>query len=241
LLPHPHSYALSRANTPHALLHTYTLYILYSEKMLSFSKIVTLSAVAFGTLTQALPLVQRDAGINARNSDLTTRCDSGCGTLAEVFVGLKADLDVKLDVCVDLSVETLAEVDINVALEGALDLIVKATADVKALASLDIEAVLKDETGVELTVEACLALVSAVVELVFKALLQITVVVKDYTQLSAVLCTVVKAVYCLLQAVVDLLKLYVKVELSECIKVVLNLDVVVKVLAVLNLNLAVVL
>lgn len=65
--------------------------------MLSFSKIVTLSAVAFGTLTQALPLVQRDAGINARNSGLTARCDSGCGTLSEVFVGLEADLHVQLD------------------------------------------------------------------------------------------------------------------------------------------------
>ena len=63
--------------------------------MLSFSKIVTLSAVAFGALTQALP-VQRDAGIEARSSDLIARCGGGCSPLATVFVDLKADLDVKL-------------------------------------------------------------------------------------------------------------------------------------------------
>jgi len=92
---------------------------------------------------------------------------------------------------VDLTVETVAKIDIDVVLKETLTLIESATAEVNALASLEIEAVLKDADGVELTVEACLALVTAVVELVFKALCQITVVVKDLGELSAVLCTVV--------------------------------------------------
>jgi len=54
--------------------------------MLSFSKIITLSAVAFGTLTQALPILQGKADINARNSDLIARCNRGCTTLGGVFV-----------------------------------------------------------------------------------------------------------------------------------------------------------
>ncbi len=64
--------------------------------MLSFSKIITLSAVAFGTLTQALPILQGNADINARNSDLVARCNGGCPTLDGVFVDLEAELDVKL-------------------------------------------------------------------------------------------------------------------------------------------------
>lgn len=64
--------------------------------MLSFSKIVTLSAVAFGTLTQAIPILQGNADINARNSDLIARCDGDCTTLDGLFVDLTAELDVKL-------------------------------------------------------------------------------------------------------------------------------------------------
>ncbi|KAH9042637.1 hypothetical protein EDB85DRAFT_1885886 [Lactarius pseudohatsudake] len=38
--------------------------------MLSFSKIITFAAVAFGTLSQAVPLSPRDASIEARNDGL---------------------------------------------------------------------------------------------------------------------------------------------------------------------------
>jgi len=50
-----------------------------------------------------------------------------------------------------------------------------------------------------------------------------------------------KAIYCLLQAVVDLTKICFKAELAACIQVLLKVDVVVKVVAVLKLSLAIVL
>jgi hypothetical protein len=36
--------------------------------MLSFSKVITFAAVAFGTLSQAVPLTPREVSIGARNS-----------------------------------------------------------------------------------------------------------------------------------------------------------------------------
>lgn len=92
---------------------------------------------------------------------------------------------------VDLSAETYASVDINADLKAACGLIDAATVKVKALVGLDINAVLKDESGVELTIDAVVALVAAVVDVVFKALLQVQVVVTDCSQLLAVLCAVV--------------------------------------------------
>ena len=38
------------------------------KKMLSFSKVITFAAVAFGTLSQAIPLTPREVGIGARAS-----------------------------------------------------------------------------------------------------------------------------------------------------------------------------
>jgi hypothetical protein len=43
--------------------------------MFSFSKIATLSVLALGTLTQAVPLLQRDTSVNARGTDLDARDD----------------------------------------------------------------------------------------------------------------------------------------------------------------------
>jgi len=92
---------------------------------------------------------------------------------------------------VDLTVATVAEVDIAVVLSDVCGIIDGATAEVNALASLEIDAVLKDTNGVDLTVEACVELVAGIVDLVFKALCQVTVVVTDVTKLLGVLCAVV--------------------------------------------------
>lgn len=60
--------------------------------MFSFSKIVTLTAVFFGTLTQAVPLSQRDASINARIPDpAISTVDAP--TLESVFDGLLVQLN----------------------------------------------------------------------------------------------------------------------------------------------------
>jgi hypothetical protein len=64
--------------------------------MLSFSKIVTLSAMALGTLTQAVPLLQRDAGVNARTTDVVSSTDK-THTLQFVLNDVTAQLNLKLN------------------------------------------------------------------------------------------------------------------------------------------------
>jgi len=67
--------------------------------MLSFTKIITLSAMALGTLTQAVPLLQRDVSTNAHRSAtdvVVSRADDPL-TLEGVFDGLVDDLNKALD------------------------------------------------------------------------------------------------------------------------------------------------
>jgi hypothetical protein len=92
---------------------------------------------------------------------------------------------------VGLTVETVATVDIQSVLSDVCGVIDDATNTVKGLASLEINAVLKDVNGVVLTAEGVLQLVSAVVNVVFKALYQVTVVVTNLTDLVQVLGAVV--------------------------------------------------
>ena len=91
----------------------------------------------------------------------------------------------------EITVGAKAETTLDADLKAACGLIDAATVKVKALVGLDIHAVLTDESGVELTLDAVVALVSAVVDVVFKALLQVQVVVSDCSQLLTVLCAVV--------------------------------------------------
>ncbi len=92
---------------------------------------------------------------------------------------------------VGLTAETVANVDIHSILSDVCGILDDATITVKGLASLEIQAVLKGANGVVLTVDGVLQLVSAVVNVVFKALCQVTVVVTDLTDLLQVLCAVV--------------------------------------------------
>jgi hypothetical protein len=60
--------------------------------MLSFSKIVTLTAVACGMLTQAIPISQRDAGIVVRVPDAPLPSSLNAPTLKSVFDNLLVQL-----------------------------------------------------------------------------------------------------------------------------------------------------
>lgn len=51
---------------PLTFVHLHTLVLKIT--MLSFSKVITFAAVAFGTLSQAVPLTPREVGIGARAS-----------------------------------------------------------------------------------------------------------------------------------------------------------------------------
>jgi len=92
---------------------------------------------------------------------------------------------------VGLTAETVATVDIHTTLSDVCGVLDDATKTVKGLASLEIHAVLEGANGVVLTADGVLQLVSAVVNVVFKALCQVTVVVTDLTDLLQVLCAVV--------------------------------------------------
>jgi hypothetical protein len=69
--------------------------------MLSFSKVVTLAAVAFGALTHSAPLDQRDASLNVRVPNPFVPRTVGT-TLEGVLVELQAKLEVAIQpLCMD--------------------------------------------------------------------------------------------------------------------------------------------
>ncbi|KAI0254580.1 hypothetical protein BJV78DRAFT_929814 [Lactifluus subvellereus] len=203
--------------------------------MLSFSKVVTLAAVAFGVFTQAAPLNQRDASLNVRVPSPAT---SEVAVLGGVLVDLGAKLEVVLQPlhCITKDNATISLISPVVA---QVDVILKdAVTAVEELALKPIDDVLIGVDGVVLTVDAVLELLCPILELLFEALKAVLVVVAevagDVTELLQILPIVIETVGCLLRAICQITGVVFANALVVKLQAFLQIDVIVYVFTILG-------
>ncbi|KAI0002529.1 hypothetical protein BJV74DRAFT_985955 [Russula compacta] len=201
--------------------------------MFSFSKIVTLTAVVFGTLTQAVPLSQRDSSINARIPDpATSTVDTP--TLESVFDGLLVQLNDAVNPLHYFTDRNASApyvqpvmVDVTAILQDAVNV-------VRAMAIRPADDVLKGTNEVILTLSDVVSLVSGVVDVVFNALNAVVEAVEDLTELLQILPIVITLVGQLLQAVVDITKVVFGNALVSQLETLVSGAVITQVLTVLK-------
>jgi len=149
--------------------------------------------MALGTLTHAVPLLQRDAGVNARTTDVASGTDK-THTLQFVLNDVTAKLNDKLNPVVQLTNATVDTIDIKDVLSDTIKVLDDAVKLVNDLVKYTLDDVLKGVDNVALTVEDVLDLVAAIVKVVFQALQQVINTVEDLTSLFEILGEVVQAV-----------------------------------------------
>ncbi|KAH8996677.1 hypothetical protein EDB92DRAFT_1841224 [Lactarius akahatsu] len=169
--------------------------------MLSFSKILTFAAVAFGTLSQAVPLSQRDASIEARNEGLIK------GLLTDVLVKVTAEVQPILY----LVPANATVVNVSPILYNVYSIINSAVGAVDKLVDEPVEVVV----GV-VTVEVVEGLVCNILAIVFQALAIVLKLVSD-TGILQIVTLIVYISFYLVQVVVkvsgnigDVLLVYVR-------------------------------
>ncbi|KAH9072921.1 hypothetical protein EDB83DRAFT_143162 [Lactarius deliciosus] len=138
---------------PHSFIHSLSFSII----MLSFSKIITFAAVAFGTLSQAVPLSPRDASIEARNT--------GSGLIEGVLTGVLATVTVKLEPILCLVPGNATVENIKPILEDVYVIISGAVGAVDKLADKPVEEVVG-----AIVVDDVVKLVCDILGVVFRAL-----------------------------------------------------------------------
>ncbi|KAH9006442.1 hypothetical protein EDB86DRAFT_3070448 [Lactarius hatsudake] len=156
--------------------------------MLSFSKIITLAAVAFGTLSQAVPLSPRDASIEAR--------DANEGLIKGVLTGVLAKVTVEVQPILYLVPANATLVNVSPILNSVYGIICSAVDAVDELADKPVEVVV----GV-VTVEVVEGLVCDILAIVFQALAIVLTLVKD-TGILQILTIIVNITFIFVQAIV---------------------------------------
>ncbi|KAH9975406.1 hypothetical protein BGW80DRAFT_1250979 [Lactifluus volemus] len=178
--------------------------------MLSFSKIVTLAAAAFGALSQAAPLNQRDA-----EHSLSVRASTP--TPPEVIPTTLEGVLLDVRVRVDTAVKPLRRRHSH---SGA--------------AIKPIDDVLIGTGGVVLTVDAVLDLLCPILDVVFEALKEVLGLVADVSELLKILPIVIETIGCLLQAVCKITGVVFANEIVVKLQTVLQADLFVYVLDTLG-------
>ncbi|KAH9050239.1 hypothetical protein EDB84DRAFT_1449856 [Lactarius hengduanensis] len=156
--------------------------------MLSFSKILTFAAVAFGTLSQAVPLSQRDASIEVRNADE--------GLIKGVLVEVLAKVVVVVDPIVYLVPENATVANVTPILQEVYNIIYIAVGDVDKLADKPVEVVV----GV-VTLEVLKGLVCNILEIVTQVL-AIVLKLVGVTGILQIATLIVNVIFVLVQVVV---------------------------------------
>ncbi|KAI0296338.1 hypothetical protein B0F90DRAFT_1746763 [Multifurca ochricompacta] len=170
--------------------------------MLSFTKVITLAAVAFGALTQAVPLAQRETGIQARvPGDVSPASHP---TIVSVFADLTVDLDVELCALTHVTRENSTVVDVEPIVVKVDAILKKAVVAVEALVDISAEDSCKDKDGVLVNIEVLVAVIVDVVLAVVVALKAVLVVCVDLKAVVAILARVVVTLLVLIRAVLKI-------------------------------------
>ncbi|KAH9067879.1 hypothetical protein EDB87DRAFT_56002 [Lactarius vividus] len=162
--------------------------------MLSFSKIITFAAVAFGTLSQAVPLSPREAN--------TETCVLVPGQLREYLTTVQNQLVLKFQPISSLTPDSVTVSAVSVTLNNVVDYFKGEVVCVKQLAGTPIDEILKDGDSV-LTVDDVKDLVCAILAVVFEALAIVLNLVEDYG-IVKVLCIVVNVAFGFVKAVIEI-------------------------------------
>jgi len=174
--------------------------------MLSLSKIIALTTLAFGTFTQAVPLAGCDTtGIEARVPDASSPTTNP-PTLEVALNNLVSQLHTKLapldsfeGVTDHVSHVNSVMLDVSVALKDSVGVI-------NSLAVKPVNQVLAGTDSVTLTLIDAVSLVNDVVLVVFGGLAEAIALVKDITELQQILSIILQVVVELLEAVVGILE-----------------------------------
>lgn len=161
--------------------------------MFSFSKIITVAAVAFGTLSQAVPL-------NPRGASIATR-DSSPVQLEVVLTDVKAKLAFALEPINCLTHDNATAIIVGPILNDVNDILNDAVKTVDGLADVAVDLVLKGVDGVQLTVDDVFKLICDILDVVFAALKLVCDLVADISGLLNILPILVACICSLLQAI----------------------------------------
>lgn len=203
--------------------------------MLSFSKIVTLTAVACGVLTQAIPISPRDAGIVVRVPDAPLPSSANTPTLKSVFDNLLVQLKGAVEPLSSLKDRGASAVPIaEPVIKNISTILEDAVRIVEAMAITPVDDILKGTDEVLLTLSDVVDLVYSVLNVVFEALGLIVEVVGDLTELLDILPIVIKLVGQLLQAVVDITNVVFENKLVAALQTVLSVPAITLVLGTLK-------
>ncbi|KAH9177635.1 hypothetical protein EDB89DRAFT_1933732 [Lactarius sanguifluus] len=156
--------------------------------MLSFSKIITVAAVAFGTLSQAVPLSARDASIETRDGD--------SGLIKGVLTKVLTDVTVELAPIYHLVPSNATLVNVSPILNSVYRIISGAVDAVDELVDKPVGVVV----GV-VTVEDVQELVCNILTVVFGALAVVLDLVKE-TGILEILIGIVHIIFIFVKVVI---------------------------------------
>ncbi|KAI0291183.1 hypothetical protein B0F90DRAFT_1824173 [Multifurca ochricompacta] len=184
-----------------------TLSFLTTHSLHSFKNVVLLQdyhplCVAFGALTQAVPLNQRETSIQARVPGGVAPVSRP--TIATVFAQLNVDLDVALCPLNHVTRENSTAVIVKPVVLEVNAVLQKAVVAVEALVALSAEDSCKDKDGALLTIDVAVKIVVDVVLAVVVALKAVLVVCVDLKAVIAILAVVLNTLLSLLRAVIKI-------------------------------------
>ncbi|KAI9429304.1 hypothetical protein H4582DRAFT_2065403 [Lactarius indigo] len=162
--------------------------------MLSFSKIVTFAAVAFGTLSQAVPLSPREVN--------TETCVVVSGQLKDYLTTVGSQLETKFQSLSSLTNEGAAVSTVTPVLDDVVAYINVQLVCIKQLAGKPVDEVLKNGDGI-LTVDDVKDLVCKILGVVFGALAPVVGLVQ-YTGLLKTLIVIVNLTCAFVQVVIEI-------------------------------------
>lgn len=164
--------------------------------MLSFSKVITFAAVAFGTLSQAIPLTPREVGIGARAS--------GPVQLKGLLTDLKMQLVTAVAPINSLTTNNATAPFVLPILEDINGILSDAANLVEDLVAEPVDELLEDVDDVLLTADDVFCLVRDVLTTVFEALEIVSQLIADLSELLEILPILVNTITVLLGNIIKI-------------------------------------